>query len=131
MSKQNFVFTVDARHFQVTSRLHHNKLYTPCAHVRPAKNKADFDNGKVLTATYADGTGSYEWAAPATELPDDTGASTGDVLAIGSDGLEWATFIQLPDYSEASVGDILTITADGPAWVTPEATRTKTASKTK
>lgn len=48
MSKQNFVFTVDARHFQVTSRLHHNKLYTPCAHVRPAKNKADFDNGKVL-----------------------------------------------------------------------------------
>lgn len=98
---------------------------------RPVSAVTSGDNGKVLTATYADGTGSYAWAEPETELPDDTGASTGDVLAIGSDGLEWATFIQLPDYSEASVGDILTITADGPAWVTPEAARTKTASKSK
>ena len=48
MSKQDFVFTVDARHFQVTSRLHHNKLCTPCAYVRPSvsNGKADFD--KVL-----------------------------------------------------------------------------------
>lgn len=52
------------------------------------------DDGKVLTASVSGGTKSYSWAAPATELP---------------------------DYSEASVGDILTITADGPAWVTPEA----------
>lgn len=48
MSKQDFVFTIDAHHFQVTSRLHHNKLYTPCAYLRPSTNngKADFD--KVL-----------------------------------------------------------------------------------
>lgn len=48
MSKQDFVFTIDAHHFLVTSRLHHNKLYTPCAYVRPSKSngKADFD--KVL-----------------------------------------------------------------------------------
>lgn len=48
MSKQDFVFTIDAHHFQVTSRLHHNKLYTPCAYLRPSTSngKADFD--KVL-----------------------------------------------------------------------------------
>lgn len=79
------------------------------------------DDGKVLTASVSGSTKSYSWKAPAEELPDDSGASQGDVLTVGSDGLEWATFIQLPDYSEASVGDILTITADGPAWVTPEA----------
>ena len=79
------------------------------------------DDGKVLTASVSGSTKSYSWAAPAAELPDQTDASTGDVLAIGSDGLEWVTYLQLPDYSEASVGDILTITADGPAWVTPEA----------
>lgn len=79
------------------------------------------DDGKVLTASVSGDTKSYSWAAPATELPDDSEASAGDVLAIGSEGLEWAHFIQLPDYSGASVGDILTITADGPAWITPEA----------
>ena len=79
------------------------------------------DDGKVLTASVSGATKTYSWAAPVAELPDQTGASTGDVLAIGSEGLEWVTYLQLPDYSEASVGDILTITADGPAWVTPEA----------
>lgn len=79
------------------------------------------DDGKVLTASVSGATKTYSWAAPAAELPDQTGASAGDVLAIGSEGLEWVTYLQLPDYSEASVGDILTITADGPAWVTPEA----------
>lgn len=48
MSKQEFVFTIDTRHFCVTSILHHNKLYTPCAYLRPSTSngKADFD--KVL-----------------------------------------------------------------------------------
>ena len=48
MSKQDFVINVDAHHFQVSSRLHHNKLYTPCAYVRPtvSNGKTDFD--KVL-----------------------------------------------------------------------------------
>lgn len=49
------------------------------------------DNAKVLTATYSEGTGSFAWAAAPSELPDTTGASQGDVLSIGSSGLEWAT----------------------------------------
>ena len=49
------------------------------------------DNGKVLTASYSEGGGSFEWADAPSELPDTTGASQGDVLAIGSSGLEWVT----------------------------------------
>ena len=49
------------------------------------------DNGKVLTAIYDEGGAAVEWAAAPSELPDTTGASQGDVLAIGSSGLEWAT----------------------------------------
>lgn len=49
------------------------------------------DDGKVLTASYGEGGGSFEWAAAPSELPDTTGASQGDVLSIGSSGLEWAT----------------------------------------
>ncbi len=48
MSKQDFVFTIDAHHFQVTSRLHHNKLYTPCAYVRPSVSNGKTDFDKVL-----------------------------------------------------------------------------------
>lgn len=49
------------------------------------------DNGKVLTASYGEGGGSFEWASATSELPDTTGASQGDVLSIGASGLEWAT----------------------------------------
>lgn len=48
MSKQDFVFTIDSHHFQVTSRLHHNKLYTPCAYVRPSTSNGKTDLDKVL-----------------------------------------------------------------------------------
>lgn len=48
MSKQDFVFNINAHHFQVTSRLHHNKLYTPCAYVRPSVNNGKPDFDKVL-----------------------------------------------------------------------------------
>lgn len=48
MSKQDFVFTIDAHHFQVSSRLHHNKLYTPCAYVRPSVSNGKTDFDKVL-----------------------------------------------------------------------------------
>lgn len=48
MSKQDFVFTVDTHHFQVTSRLHHNKLYTPCAYLRPSTSNGKTDFDKVL-----------------------------------------------------------------------------------
>ena len=49
------------------------------------------DNGKVLTAIYDEGGPAVEWGTVPSELPDTTGASQGDVLAIGSSGLEWAT----------------------------------------
>ena len=45
------------------------------------------DNGDVLTVVE----GAWAKSNPPTELPDQTGASQGDVLAIGSSGLEWAT----------------------------------------
>lgn len=48
MSKQDFVFTIDAHHFQISSRLHHNKLYTPCAYVRPSVSNGKTDFDKVL-----------------------------------------------------------------------------------
>lgn len=48
MSKQDFVFAIDAHHFHVTSRLHHNKLYTPCAYVRPSVSNGKTDFDKVL-----------------------------------------------------------------------------------
>lgn len=48
MSKQDFVFTIDAHHFQVTSRQHYNMLYTPCAYVRPSKSNGETDFDKVL-----------------------------------------------------------------------------------
>ena len=48
------------------------------------------DNGKVLTAIYDEGGPAVEWAEAPSELPDTTGASQGDVLSIGSSGLEWA-----------------------------------------
>lgn len=48
MSKQDFVFAVDAHHFSVTSRLHHNKLYTPCAYVRPSVSNGKTDFDKIL-----------------------------------------------------------------------------------
>lgn len=48
MSKQDFVFTIDAHHFQITSLRNNRKFYIPCAYVRPSTSngKADFD--KVL-----------------------------------------------------------------------------------
>lgn len=49
------------------------------------------DNGKVLTAIYDEGGPAVEWGDAPSGLPDDTGASQGDVLTIGSSGPEWAT----------------------------------------
>ena len=49
------------------------------------------DNGKVLTAIYDESGPAVEWGAIPGELPDTTGASQGDVLTVGSSGLEWAT----------------------------------------
>lgn len=49
------------------------------------------DDGKILTASYEGGEGSYSWEDAPNELPDATEASIGDVLSIGEDGLEWST----------------------------------------
>ena len=49
MSKQDFVFTIDAHHFQVSSRLHHNKLYTPCAYLRPSVSNGKTDEKSVAS----------------------------------------------------------------------------------
>ena len=49
------------------------------------------DNGKVLTAIYDESGPAVEWGDAPSGLPDSTGASQGDVLTIGSSGLEWAT----------------------------------------
>lgn len=88
------------------------------------------DNAKVLTATYSEGTGSFAWSAAPTELPDTTGASQGDVLSIGSSGLEWATpsgGSGVPEYSASDEGKVLSVVTEGveetPAlgWVEPPA----------
>lgn len=58
--------------------------------------------------------------AAISEVPDTTGASTGDVLTLGAGGAAWdAPGEYLPDDSEASSGDILAIGANGPEWSTP------------
>lgn len=98
-----------------------------------AKTGVGYADGEVITtippiyASYADkclkvkhnGTG-LEWAAVPEELPDQTGASAGDVLTIGSDGLEWAEVPEeLPDQTGASTGDVLAIGSSGLEWATP------------
>ena len=53
-------------------------------------------------------------------IPETTGATTGDVLTIGSDGPEWAEVPkELPDTTGASTGDVLSLGSSGPEWATP------------
>lgn len=53
-------------------------------------------------------------------IPDTTGATTGDVLTLGSDGPEWAEVPkELPDTTGATTGDVLSLGASGPEWATP------------
>lgn len=53
-------------------------------------------------------------------IPETTGATTGDVLTLGSDGPEWAEVPkELPDTTGASTGDVLSLGASGPEWATP------------
>ena len=60
---------------------------------------AEGDNGKVLTASYSEGEGSFAWAtpeAPADELPSIEG-NAGKVLAVnsGATGVEWVNFTSI------------------------------------
>lgn len=53
-----------------------------------------------------------EWADIPEELPDQTGASAGDVLTIGSEGLEWAEVPEeLPTITSGDAGKVLTVNA--------------------
>lgn len=58
------------------------------------------------------------------EVPDTTGATAGDLLTLGADGVAWdapaGLWVPVPEASEA--GYILTAKADGTVeWVNPEA----------
>ena len=75
----------------------------------------DQDNGKVLTAVYDEGGAAVEWAAAPSELPDTTGASQGDVLSIGSSGIEWAApsgGSDIPEVTGFDNGKVLTASYD-------------------
>lgn len=68
------------------------------------------------------------------EVPDDSGASAGDILTIGADGPEWSApagiVVLVPEAAEA--GYVLTAKADGTvAWMDPsaEVTAKKTTKK--
>ena len=66
-----------------------------------------------------------KWAnASINEVPDTTGTSTGDLLAIGADGAAWTApaglWVPVPEAAEA--GYVLTAKADGTVeWVDPTA----------
>lgn len=73
------------------------------------------DNGKVLTATYSGGTGTYSWGTIPSELPPYTTsiADLGKVLTIdlsSASGLGWAK--PLPTYTPSDQGKVLTVTLD-------------------
>lgn len=102
--------------------------------IPPANSVPDVestDNGKVLKATYSEGTGSYDWEDESGGVPDYSQAEQGSVLNKQYNGeLGWDRPEDLmpngslvPDFGSASVGDVLTITEDKsgnfPAWVTP------------
>lgn len=59
------------------------------------------DNGKVLTASYSEGTGSFEWATVPNELPS-IGSNAGKVLAVnsGATGVEWVNFTSISVVAE-------------------------------
>ena len=59
------------------------------------------DNGKVLTASYSEGTGSFEWATAPNELPS-IGSNAGKVLAVnsGATGVEWVNFTSISVVAE-------------------------------
>lgn len=59
------------------------------------------DNGKVLTASYSEGTGAFEWATAPNELPS-IGSNAGKVLAVnsGATGVEWVNFTSISVVAE-------------------------------
>ena len=94
------------------------------------------DNGKVLTASYSEGEGSFEWAtpeAPQSELPDYSSTEVGKVLGVVADYdnmtngqpatiLDWVNqpAPELPAQLGTS-GQVLTVNAGatGVEWATP------------
>lgn len=87
------------------------------------------DDGKVLTATYSGGTGSYAWETASGGLPASTSYNEDDVLTVDSNGdpiwgtLTWANARGLMDEPDPSTDDGKVLTYDtnsGVAvWATP------------
>lgn len=70
------------------------------------------DRGKALKVNKSNN--NINWTE-ISEVPDTTGASTGDVLTVGADGVEWATPSGgLPDYTTSDGGKVLGVRLTGP-----------------
>lgn len=68
----------------------------PAPSVDEVPDVGSTDDGKVLTASYSGGVGSYSWQTAPTELPSVTG-NAGKVLTVnsGATGTEWTNFTQI------------------------------------
>lgn len=77
------------------------------------------DNGKVLTASYGEGGGSFEWATAPNELPS-IGSNAGKVLAVnsGATAVEWVNVPQELPSVTGNAGKVLTVNsgATGTEW---------------
>ena len=75
----------------------------------PVPSVSSGDNGKVLTATYSNGVGTFGWDDAPTELPASLGTA-GQVLTVnsGATGVEWST---VQSGSEYTAGDGIDISA--------------------
>lgn len=74
------------------------------------------DDGKVLKATYSEGSGSYDWEDETKELPNHTSSNRGQFLGINSsnDNLGWKEIKQVPTPSMSEdVGEVLQVTGFG------------------
>ncbi|MBO7733575.1 MAG: hypothetical protein J6S67_13505 [Methanobrevibacter sp.] len=98
--------------------------------IPPANSVPDVestDNGKVLKATYSEGTGSYDWEDAPNGLPSTQFTQTGDVLTVNEAGdPAWITPSSgLPTITSSDNGKVLTSIYDDKSgtgyaeWQTP------------
>ena len=67
------------------------------------------DDGKVLKATYSEGSGSYAWETDTAELPSRTSSNRGQFLGVNksNDNLGWKDINQVPDPTYTTEGCVL------------------------